>query len=840
MRFYTLQTLFLTVVLLASPAVAAEKPVSELSNSEAAYVSLRGATLNQAYSVDGLTLQRDIGVIRLDRGRVSFAVPVLDNVVLGVFTGEGEFLLQPTLPWEKRNLSLFLDREAEVPEVREKFSSAVFAFTDDTFSEIQAAGSKVDPDPRATDVLKKLRGKLRDRRERPRSMTEAILTNGDMDNLEADILRDLYNPARRGFFNAYIFGNKLDDLRYFVRPRGALPQMNTPEEVALINFDPGNEKDGVWYLAHFFDEYEGGRGDSGENHSAVVPTHYSIETRIQKNRKIDGETTATFTTLYNGERILKLSLLPELRVLSVKNEAGEELSFIQESRKEDGSFYVVLTKPLEKGQERKLSIEYFGEDVVKDAGGGNFYVSARSSWYPNLGSFKDRATYELVFEYPKKRQLVSVGKLISEDKADKDFKRAVWRSDFPLTVAGFNYGDYKKKEVTDKPTETVVEGWATKVVPDFLRAGSLAELATKEGSRSGSSLAANIGSMSPTKMMEKAMAEAQMSMRLFTQYYGPLPYGRIAVTQQPQFGSGQSWPTLVYLPVSAFLDSTQRWALLGRNTFSFSRFVQEVTPHEVAHQWWGHIVGWESYHDQWISEGFSDFSASLYLQATQKSPAAYHKFLERSRETILEKNKYGYSANEVGPLWMGLRLRTPRTGSAYRKLIYPKGGYVLHMLRWMMKSPDNGDQPFIDMMHDFVKSHYNKNATTESFHAVVQRHMTPLMDAEGNGKIDWFFRQWVYGTEAPSYELNYKLTPTGSGGAHLSATIVQSGVSDSFVMPAPIYAQIGEQLVKLGSANMKGSSTSVPIEVDLPRRPDRMLINANYDILAEKSEANEL
>ena len=67
----------------------------------------------------------------------------------------------------------------------------------------------------------------------------------------------------------------------------------------------------------------------------------------------------------------------------------------------------------------------------------------------------------------------------------------------------------------------------------------------------------------------------------------------------------------MYLPVSAFLDSTQLCRLLGQGAFNFTHFIQEVTPNEVAHQWWGHMVGWSSYHDQWLSEGFADFSAGL-------------------------------------------------------------------------------------------------------------------------------------------------------------------------------------------------------------------------------------
>ena len=48
-------------------------------------------------------------------------------------------------------------------------------------------------------------------------------------------------------------------------------------------------------------------------------------------------------------------------------------------------------------------------------------------------------------------------------------------------------------------------------------------------------------------------------------------------------------------------------------------------------------------------------------------------------------------------------------------MVYAKGGYVLHMLRSIMNDPTTGDQPFITMMRDFVKTHFNKNASTESF-----------------------------------------------------------------------------------------------------------------------------
>jgi aminopeptidase N len=222
-------------------------------------------------------------------------------------------------------------------------------------------------------------------------------------------------------------------------------------------------------------------------------------------------------------------------------------------------------------------------------------------------------------------------------------------------------------------------------------------------------------------------------MQLCTFYFGRAPYENVEITEQPNFSFGQSWPNLVYLPISAYIDSTQRWMLFGRIDAKFSGFVQEVTPHEVAHQWFGHSVGWASYHDQWLSEGFADFAAGLFLQQAvgPKWQKDYIDYWERQRVRILEKNNFGVSPNDAGPLWMGLRLESPRTERAYQGVTYSKGAYVLQMLRSLMYSDQgagNRDQAFIDMMHDFMESHRSSAASTESFKAIAEKHMTKQMD----------------------------------------------------------------------------------------------------------------
>src|SRR5262249_28250577 len=40
--------------------------------------------------------------------------------------------------------------------------------------------------------------------------------------------------------------------------------------------------------------------------------------------------------------------------------------------------------------------------------------------------------------------------------------------------------------------------------------------------------------------------------------------------------------------------------------------------HELAHQWWGHQIGWASDEDEWISESWAEYSSGLMIDAIDK------------------------------------------------------------------------------------------------------------------------------------------------------------------------------------------------------------------------------
>ena len=783
------------------------------ANSDPVYRQLRGIGLGQTFRFDNFTLAADAATFQFEKGTLTFLSPVNGIVTGAIFIGEGHFNLKPAFPPDARELS----RRTGAAEVNEDFTEAVFRFTGEVrLKFLPGLGAQTEPASEASSVLNHWRERLRQRRERPLGFTQYLLEGETMDNVDADVLAAVYNPSHPGFLNAYLHGKKHKDLRFFVRTRvGALPQLDSPEEVALINFDPEGMEDGVWYLAHLKSEYSNRTANSGEDRRLFATHGYKIETVIAKNGHLFSSATISVEPLIAGERVLKFGLLPNLRVTRVANEQGQDLYFIQESRKEDGSFYAILPQAVPLGKEQSIHVEYAGDKVLEEAGEGSYYVGARTSWYPNLNGFGEKALYDLTFKVPRKYKVVSVGTLQAES-IEQDLAVSHWITPIPVAVAGFNYGAYEKLELPDEITGYKISGYYLSELPDNLR-----------GNRA-------LVSMAPRSMTKYALEQTRAQLQLCSHYFGKSPYDEIYITEQPNFNFGQSWPYLVYLPISAYTDSTQRWMLFGQINNKFTGFVQEVTPHEVAHQWWGHAVGWASYHDQWLSEGFAEFSAGLFLQQAVGGDwrKDYIAFWERLRQRVLEKNNFGIAPNDAGPLWMGLRLVSPRTPEAYQNVTYPKGAYVLEMMRSIMRSTDDKDQDkaFIAMMHDFVESHRERPATTESFKAIAEKHMTKLMDLGGNGRLDWFFNEWVYGTQVPRYHFEYQFAPAEGGKVKLHMTVTQSEVDDHFAMLVPVFCDFGGGMIRIGQVGVVGNSTR-SADVLLPQQPKKVALNAYKEIL---------
>ena len=798
----TSTTLVLTAVSL-SRGFAYAQNAAPGPNSDPTYQALRNITLSgEAVSVSNFELKRDAGTFHLRSGTICFVAPVNGKVTGAVFNGDGNFVLDPPQESERKSLKL-LTREDEFSE---NFEHMVLRFTDSTYEDIKKGGNAGSGGCDA--------GLLKD----SQNVTRHKLKN----NLEARILEEVLSSEPRGLFVAFIHGKRYNGQElYEIDPDLGRYQVN------FRTYD--ENKFGHW--ASFSASDKQLRETSGK---PIKIEHQQLETTFEKNGSLSGKATTTFVALRNGLRVVPFDLFRPLRVQSVIAD-GQPLSFIQEDKNDDGDLAVILPKAVAAGEKLSVTTTYGGKEAVSNEGGGNYFPVARDNWYPsNFGGFGEYSSYDMTFRIPKGMKMAATGVLVSDtNEGGQDV--SVWKSETPQTVAGFSFGKFKLEEGKLTKPQYLIQSYANEQAPDWVeglkQAAQGDELPT-QGSHIGAGVA--LGTMSTTGLNKKALAEAELAVQLYTDYFGPSQFTHLQLTQQTACSFGQSWPELVWIPMCYYFDTTVRHQL-GMD-WGDRGYWKAVTPHEVAHQWWGHTVGFAYGRDQWMSEGFADMSASLYLSMIEKDQKKFIAFWNDERELLLERDAQGFRAIDVGPLTMGYRASNSRTGfNTTRRLIYPKGAYILHMIRMMMHDNRTGDQLFKETMQDFVKTYSGKAATTEEFKAMVEKHMTREMDLEGNHKMDWFFNEYVFGTQLPTYKMDSSFDTDANGDVVMNLKAVQSGVDDTFRMLLPIYLELADgKIAFLGRARITGNNSidqKVPLK-GLKDKPRRAVLNYYDDVLA--------
>lgn len=771
-------------------AAAPQTGTPAVPNSDPVYQQLRTiSTGGKTITVKDFVMKRDAGTFTFKSGNFFLLSPVDGKTTGAVFIGDATFTINPPLEAERRSLKLLTKSD----EMLERFKSAIFRFTDGTEEEIEAKGTlagQLVAGP-AGEMLADLRKTLRKNLQY---------------NLDARILEDVFNSQPGYFFCAFIKGEKYSGKEIYVMDPHGIPGDFigldvAPEEVAFYTYD--DRKNGTWAAFHYSDEIAEGTASGRQVNSPFRLVSQKVDVTIEKSGHLKGTATTTILPFANGLRVIPLQLFPTLRVEAAADQNHQPLAFIQEKKDEDYQYFLIVPKPLTAGELYTFTTQYAGPDAVVNLGWGIFYPVARSNWYPAPYSSGDFAKYELTFRIPKGMTMLATGTKTAE-RTEGNFEVSEWKTNDPIPFAGFNFGQFKKSE-TDLPEQGVkLENYANVEM-----------------------------NYDTTNKMKRTLGEGQLAIPLYTDYFGPIPYKRLALTEQPTF-YGQSFANLIFLPLLSYADSS-RMNFMGADSASYFR---AVGPHEIAHQWWGNTVGWVSYRDQWMSEGFAHFSASLFLQTFFKD-GTYDKFWDLQRKLLVEKDMEGYRAIDVGPVTLGYRLATSRAGFQVPfRLIYPKGAYILNMIRAMMWDNERQDADFKKLMHDFVKTYTGRPATTEDFKRAVEQHINAPMNLTGDGKMDWFFNEYVYGTALPNEKFGYTFSNAPDGSVAINFKVEQSNVDPSFRMTIPIYIELAEGgIFRVGSVPLIGNNAieNQTVLRGLKNKPKRAMINYFHDVLCTQN-----
>ncbi len=617
------------------------------ANANATYQQLRGLMPgSDVITVNNLVIRRDAATFTLRQGSIAFYSAVNGKVTGAVFKGEGHFHLTPPTPEERHSMSAFNYNDVtfnKSEELDEDFNELVLRFTDATAEELHnGSAGKGEPQGAFESEARELHNFMRTKLK---------------DNLDLRLLEDVLSPAQGGYFLANIHGKQHSQLIFTLDPHGT--HGVAPEEVSLMNWNSwGPSYPAAFHLASVVSVT--GKDGHARNASYRIDNE-DLDISIERTGYLSGLATVHIVADQDGVAVVPLRLYPTLRVNDVETEKGNALDFVQEKKDEDADFGVVLAAPLKKGESAELRVAYDGKDVVEDEGNANYYPvdSARDSWYPNSAvAFRDYAKYHMTFHVPKGLQLLASGTKLNENTNGK-LTTSEWRTDVPLPMVGFNLGNFKMQEAKLQGTagdSLTIDAYANTYTPDdWTRHDNELPIPMTEIPIR----ADTIGNISTTSMLPMQLDQAKVSAQIYSNYFGPLPFAKVAVTQQYACGYGESFPMLIYLPLCGFMDKTQQHFLgLGPESI----YWKVVTPHEVAHQWWGQSVGIHSYRDAWMQEGFANTSASIFLQLTRPKPDDFLEFWKVERRILTEKNGLGFRPNDVGPVTMSFRLNSNKTG----------------------------------------------------------------------------------------------------------------------------------------------------------------------------------
>ena len=105
------------------------------------------------------------------------------------------------------------------------------------------------------------------------------------------------------------------------------------------------------------------------------------------------------------------------------------------------------------------------------------------------------------------------------------------------------------------------------------------------------------------------------------------------------------------------------------------------------------------------------------------------------------------------------------------------------------------------------------------------------MDLENNHKLDWFFREYVYGTGIPRYEFHAEVQNTPDGKFKMVGSFKRSGVPENWMDLVPVFGEDKGKPAPLGLFHVTKSETQ--FSIPLNSNPGKLQVNSFDELLAE-------
>ncbi|MDJ0835204.1 MAG: M1 family aminopeptidase [Acidobacteriota bacterium] len=405
--------------------------------------------------------------------------------------------------------------------------------------------------------------------------------------------------------------------------------------------------------------------------------HYDMTMKVPKSLNFDATVAVDFTALVDLNAVCfdfigGRNKFRKVRSKQVKQEIKEVVLVNGEQRTPltyvhyDGELFMSNPGGFKKGQTYRLEISYHSINACTTFQGVSEFVTILSTfpWFPQYG-FMDRYTMNWKVGTKAPYMPVTSGTTVQR-----------WKED------GYNWVHSEEKTLINM---------ASLIIGEY---GFDSDTSTRP--------AIHVYTAHTERKKRKEILQISREViRYYESLFGPYPYEELDLAQMfPGVGFAQAPPGLVQITGEAFWTQARLAEYYRKPAFFLNHFLA----HEIAHEWWGHKLGWNAPESQWFSESFAQYSSMLFMQAWKG---------EEGRDDELDnwdmRLKYLYENPKqvnLGPVAMGYSRLGRAGGGAY----YAKGPYVLHTLRYMM-----GDEAFFGALKNFQTQFANKNVSTYHF-----------------------------------------------------------------------------------------------------------------------------
>ena len=475
--------------------------------------------------------------------------------------------------------------------------------------------------------------------------------------------------------------------------------------------------------------------------------HYTFALTLSDTTdEITGEATVDLRFLAVNTREFALDLTsPSMTVTAVTTISGSPLTYTHS----DSRLTIHLPAPPAAGERRQFRISYHGVPagglrIIKNKYNERTFFSENwpnqaRQWLPMIDHPYDKATSEFLITAPSHYQVIANGLLFEETDLGDDRRLTHWKQSVPIA--------------------------------SWLNAIGVAQFSVRQfGVAKGIPLSTWVYHQDRNQGIATFDLPTRQAMEFFSDYIGPFPYEKLANVVAAGLNGGTEHASAIFYGEKSVSDKP----------------ATRLVYHEIAHQWFGDAVTEKDWDEVWLSEGFATYFTLLGVEHYEGHDA-FLAGLERSRAQIIE-----------------LETKLPNTPVIHNnlsdmkkvlnRLVYEKGGWILHMLRRQM-----GDEKFQAGIRDYYRRYRDGNTTTDEFRQVMEEH--------SGLNLAVFFDQWLKRAGVPQVAGSWSYNSTAK---KIIVELSQTQPDDAYALTLE-FGIDGNKFIQV-EMNAKSQRFEIPLE----------------------------